>query len=227
MTAPAGRRPVPDPGTHRVLLVDDHPLFRTGLRRVLEGEPGLTVVGEAASADQARALAARLRPDVVLVDVNLGAGETDGIELVATLRAERPEVGLVVLTMYDDDALLLRALQAGASGFSRKTAAAEEILALVRHAVASPRSFTAEGLADALSAVQRPAAPRPELTAREREVLERLASGAPLPAIARAMFLSTSTLKTYVSRVYGKLEATSRTEAVVAGVRHGLIQLDA
>lgn len=210
---------------HTVLLVDDHPLVRTGLRRALEDEPDFAVVAEAASAAEAEALEARHAPDALLIDVNLGAGQPDGIALTSRLRERRPEVGLVVLTMYDDDALLLRALQAGASGFVRKTAPAGEVVAMLRHAIATPRSFSAQGLAEALAAMAR--APKgPDLTPREREVLDRIAGGAPLPTIARAMYLSTSTLKTYVSRVYAKLGATSRTEAVMAAARLGLIQID-
>ncbi len=211
--------------TITVLMVDDHPLILGGLRRALEDFDGFRVVGEATSIATAIAAEEELRPTVMLIDINLGDSEGDGIDLVAKLREKRPDIGLVILTMQDDDALLLRALSAGASGYVRKTATTEEVVSALRHAASSPRSFSAAGLAEAL-ANARSAPAGPSLTDREREVLTHLATGDPVSTIARRLFLSTSTLKTHISRIYEKLGAGTRTEAVMSAIRLGLIQVE-
>ena len=211
--------------TLTVVMVDDHPLIIAGLRRALEAEDGFTVVGEAGSIAAALAVEEEHRPHVMLIDVNLGDPEGDGIDLVARLRAKRPDLGLVILTMLDDNALLLRALSAGASAYVRKTATTGEVVAALRHAASSPRSFSATGLAQVLASA-RSAPAGPALTDREREVLTHLATGDPVSTIARRLFLSTSTLKTHISRIYDKLGAGTRTEAVLTAIRLGLIQVD-
>ena len=206
-------------------IVDDHELIRGGLRRALNDEVDCTVVGDAGSIREALALSATLRPDVLLIDINLSDPEGDGLDLVAQVRAQRPDAGLVVLTMLDDETLLLRALGAGASGYVLKTAPTTEVIAAVRHAATSPRSFSATGLAEALARSHSKAATEPLLTDREQEVLDRLASGQPIATIARQMFLSTSTLKSHVSHVYEKLGAGTRTEAILAAIRLGILDV--
>jgi DNA-binding NarL/FixJ family response regulator len=205
-------------------IVDDHELIRGGLRGALSQEEGFTVVGEASGIRTALSLDAMLRPDVLLIDVNLNDPDGDGLELVSRIRSHRPEVGLVMLTMLEDDALLLRALTSGASGYVLKTAPTAEVLAAVRHAATSPRSFSATGLAAAL-ARSHGKVNEPLLSDREQDVLERLATGQPIATIARQMFLSISTLKSHVSHVYEKLGARTRTEAILEAIRLGLIEV--
>ena len=211
--------------TVRVMLVDDHALIRDGLRAALGNEPDMEVVGAASSVAEALVMVPRLAPDVVLVDVNLGAG-ADGLELVDALRQRYDSLGIVVLTMYDDDELMLRALRTGASAYALKTSSTDALIVTMRHAVAAPRSFSAEGLTRVLARASE-APPAQVLTDREQEVLEHLASGHPIATIARQMYLGVSTLKTHIAHVYDKLDATSRTEAVMTAVRLGLLDVRA
>jgi DNA-binding NarL/FixJ family response regulator len=210
--------------TARTMLVDDHALIRDGLRRILDREDDVEIVAEASHAAMALAVEEQSRPDVVLVDINLEGG-TEGIALVRKLRQRRPDLGLVVLTMYDDDDLVIQALHAGASAYALKSRTTAHILLALRHAVASPHSFSAEGLAQILARTSERTHKQPLLSDREVDVLRELASGAPVATIARSLFVSTSTLKTHVSRIYEKLNARTRTEAVMAGVRLGLLEV--
>ena len=202
-----------------VLLVDDHALIREGLRRALEQTEDLEVVAEAASIEEALALERASSPAVAVVDVNLG-GE-NGIDLVRALRAHRPEMGLVVLTVYDGDEHLFAALEAGASAFVLKSAPADEVVAAARQAVRSPGSFTAAGLAAAMR--RRMQTVPVQLTAREQEILHLLRDGLPVAEVAARLYISSSTAKTHMSRLYEKLGAANRTQALMAALRLGLI----
>ena len=205
-----------------VLLVDDHDLIRQGLARAFEGTQGMRVVGQAGSVAQAWTLAAELEPDVVVTDLRLPDGS--GLELVRRLRALSASMGLVVLTMYVGDDHLLGALEAGASAFVSKDAPAEDVVTAARHASTSPGSFTAANLAEALLR-RRNSAP-PQLTPREVRVLHLLADGLGVSAIAHQLFLSESTTKTDISKIYEKLGAANRAQAIVSAVRAGLILVD-
>jgi DNA-binding NarL/FixJ family response regulator len=167
-------------------------------------------------------LADSVRADVMVVDVSLGDGS--GLDLVSAVRAKRPTMGLVVFTMHNDDDTLLAALDAGASSLVLKTSSSEEVLAMVRRAAAAPDSFTAVGLADALR--RRSTQVKPNLTAREMEVLERLAVGDSVAGMAKRLYMSESTVKTHVSKVYEKLGAHNRASAVMSALRLGLVKAE-
>lgn len=204
----------------RLLVVDAHPLIRWGLVRIAEDQDDLRCVGEAAGAAEALALAAAWTPDVVTVDVALPG--QNGLALARELRDRYPDLGIVVLTSQDEDDVMFRALDTGVSAFVPKTAPVPEILAAIRHAAVAASSFTAPGLAGALR--RRAEAPGRTLSPREREVLGLLQDGLSVPAIALNLYLSLSTAKTYVARVYEKLGASNRAQAVMAAVRLGLTE---
>ena len=206
-----------------VMLVDDHALIRQGLRRAFEQTDDLEVVAEAGSAPEALALDRAHSPDVAVVDVNLG--ESSGIDLVRTLRAQRPAMGLVVLTMYDADEHVFAALEAGASAFVLKSAPSDDVVAAARASASAPTAFTAQDLAGAMR--RRMARPAVSLTAREQEILELLGAGMSVAQVAARLYISTSTAKTHMSKLYDKLDASNRTQAVMAAVRLGLISADA
>jgi DNA-binding NarL/FixJ family response regulator len=203
----------------RVLLVDDHELIRQGLARAFERQADFEVVGSAGTVEDGTALAASLTPDVIVTDVRLPDGT--GLDLVRRVRATRQDVGIVVLTMYAGDEQLLGALEAGASAFVSKEAPADDVIAAARHAVISPRSFSAANLAEAMRRKLEPSGP--SLTPREAEVLALLAEGLNVAAIASRLFVSESTAKTHVSRIYEKLGAANRAQALMSAVRLGLI----
>ena len=205
-----------------VLLVDDHALVRHGLRRALEQTDDLCVVAEAASVAEALSLERAHVPDVAIVDINLGGG--NGIELVADLRRRRSDMGVVVLTMYDDDEHVFAALDAGASAFVLKSAPAGDVVSAARHAATSPATFTAHDLAGAMR--RRMQAPAVCLTPREAQILQLLSSGASIAAVAGNLYISQSTAKTHMSKVYEKLGAGNRTQAVMTAVRLGLLRAD-
>lgn len=202
-----------------VLLVDDHDLIRQGLSRAFERQPDFTVTGEAGSVAEALALAKHLTPDVVVTDVRLPDGT--GLDVVRALRSSNPAIGLVVLTMYAGDEQLFAALEAGASGFVAKDAPADDVVAAARHALVSPRSFTAAHLAEAMNRKLQPTGP--QLSPREREVLSLLAEGHGVAAIARQLFVSESTAKTHISKIYEKLGAANRAQAIMSALRAGLL----
>ncbi|HEY8306577.1 MAG TPA: response regulator transcription factor [Lapillicoccus sp.] len=202
-----------------VLLIDDHPLVRDGIARLLE-DGGLTVVGQASNLAEGTRLVQTVEADVMVVDVSLGDGS--GLDLVASMRSRRPRMGIVVLTMHNDDETLLGALDAGASALVLKTSSSEEVLSMVRRAASVPDSFTAIGLAEALR--RRSSVVRPNLTARELEVLERLAVGDSVAGMAKRLFMSESTVKTHIAKVYSKLGAHNRASAVMAAIKLGFVK---
>ncbi|MCA1710639.1 MAG: response regulator transcription factor [Actinobacteria bacterium] len=209
--------------TIRVLLVDDHALIRQGLRRAFEATDDLQVVDEAGSCAQAMALARQHEPQVCVVDVNLGDGS--GIDLCKELRAMLPNVGLVVLTMYDGDEHLFGALEAGASAFVLKSSPADDVASAVRQAAASPTAFTANDLAGAMR--RRMTQATVQLTPREHEILQLLGQGMSVAQVSAALFISQSTAKTHMSKLYEKLDASNRTQAVMAAIRLGLLSTEA
>jgi len=207
-----------------ILIADDHPMFRFGMRARLGAEPDLAVVGEAGSGEEAVELAAKLAPDVVLMDLNLPG--INGIEATRLLRESSPAVAVLVVTMFDDDSVFA-AMRAGARGYLLKDAEAEETVRAIR-AVANGEAIFSPSVAKRLMgffAAPRPAIPAPtfpELTEREREVLELLAQGYTNIAIAQRLFLSPKTARNYVSSIFGKLQVADRTEAIVRARQAGL-----
>ncbi|MGY1745603.1 response regulator [Blastococcus sp. SYSU D00695] len=209
----------------RVLVVDDHPVYRDGVADALGDEPDVDVVGTAADGEAAVAAAAQLRPDVVLMDLRMpGAG---GVPATARIAAAQPEVAVVVLTMSDDDDSVFAALRAGARGYLLKESEAADIARAVRAAARSEAVFGPR-IADrvlaffASSRARSTAVPFPELTDREREVLDLVAHGLPNAAIAARLFLSEKTVRNRVSDVLAKLHAASRAEAVALARDAGL-----
>lgn len=202
-----------------VLIIDDHELIREGLRRAFERAGGFTVLGEAGTVASGRRLVDELSPDVIVTDVRLPDGT--GLELAKELRQQDESLGIVVLTMYAGDDTLFAALEAGASALVSKDAPGEDVVSAARHAAVSPRSFTAKDLAGAM--FRRREVQTPTLSGRELEVLELLADGTGVSAIARRLFISESTAKTHVSRIYDKLGAANRAQAVLLAVRSGLL----
>jgi DNA-binding NarL/FixJ family response regulator len=206
--------------TARVLVVESHPVTRWGLGRLVAEQPDMELAGDTGSAREAVALAAGLLPDVVVI--GLTAPEGHGLPLARELRERFDDLGVVLLTATEDDDVLLQAFETGVSAYVPKTASVAEIVGAIRHAAVAASSFTAAGLAAALRR-QRQFVAACELSAREREVLDHLVAGRSVPSIAALLHISPSTAKTYVARVYEKLGARSRAEAVMAAVRLGLV----
>ena len=210
-------------GSISVVVIDGHTLTRYGLIRLVSADGDITIVGECGLAAEAQALVASAAPDVVVLDVMLP--DADGLRLARELRDRHPALGIVVLTSHDEDDVLFRALENGASAFVAKTAPNTELLGAIRHAAVAASSFTATGLALALARRGSVVAKgcTLSLSRREQEVLALLADGKSVPAIAGAMFVSLSTAKTYVARLYEKLGATNRANAIMTALRLGLI----
>jgi len=205
-----------------VLLVDDHELIRQGLRRAFERAADFEVVGEAGSIAEAFRKLDALTPDVVVVDMRLPDGS--GLEIVKAARKARADLGIVVLTMYAGDEQLFGALDSGASAFVPKDAPTDDVLSAARHAAASPQAFTARDLAEAMKRRLTPTGP--QLSPREKEVLGLLAEGLGVAAISRKLYISESTAKTHISKLYEKLGAANRAQAIMSALRLGLIRQD-
>jgi DNA-binding NarL/FixJ family response regulator len=202
-----------------VLLVDDHPVVRQGLRGMLEAEPDLTVVGEASGGAQGVALAQATRPDVVLMDLRMP--DLDGAAATAQILALGLACRVVVLTTFESDADILRAVGAGASGYLLKDASREQLADAIR-AAARGETVLAPAVATALARqVRAPAGPA--LSAREREVLGLVARGLTNAEIGRQLFISEATVKTHLLRAYAKLDVSDRTAAVTTAIARGLL----
>ena len=222
---------VPGEETIRVLLVDDHALFRRGLQATLELEPGIVVVGECGDGAEALERASELVPDVVLMDVRMP--RHDGIEACSAIKQAVPSAKIVMLTMSDDEADLYEAIKAGATGYLLKDLAAEEVASSIR-AVQAGQSLISPTLASKLltefaAIVKRTdgpqAVPGPRLTAREMEVLRLVARGMNNRDIARDLFISENTVKNHVRNILEKLQLHSRMEAVMYAVRAKLLDI--
>jgi DNA-binding NarL/FixJ family response regulator len=193
----------------RILLCDDHAVVRAGLLALLGSEPDIEVVGEAGSGEEAVAAAAKLTPDVVLMDLQLGEG-IDGVE--ATRRISATGVHVLVLTTYDTDADITRAIGAGATGYLLKAERPEELFAAI-HSAAQGRTTLSAPVASRVMDRMRGAG-RPTLTDRERDILGQLGRGLGNREIARALFISEATVKTHLGRIYDKLGVDTRAGAV-------------
>jgi NarL family two-component system response regulator LiaR len=208
----------------RVLLVDDHAVVREGLRAFLELQEGIEVAGEAGDGREALAEAARLRPDVILMDLVMP--ELDGIGAMRSLREQLPTTRVIVLTSFLDEDKLLPALRAGAAGYLLKNAPPQELARAVRAAHAGEALIdpvVAARLVESLAADGGPE-PLDRLTPREREVLVLIGRGFPNKQIARELEVSEKTVKTHVGHVLAKLGVTDRTQAAVFAVRAGLVE---
>lgn len=203
----------------RVVLVDDHELIRQGLARAFERDPSMLIVGQAASVVQALRAYEEHKPDVVVTDLQLPDGT--GLDVIRAIRQQNVEIGLVVLTMHSGDDQIFAAMEAGASAFVGKDAPSSEVVSAARHAYMSPRTFLCAGLAGAM--IRRVSDDRPRLSEREQEVLELLGDGLGTAAIAGRLYMSESTAKTHIARIYQKLGATNRAQALVTSMRLGLL----
>ncbi len=204
----------------RLLLADDHPIVRAGLRAVLEAEPDLRVVDEVATAEDAVRRAASGGVDVVLMDLQFGAG-MGGAEATAAITAGAGGPRVLVLTTYDTDADVLAAIDAGATGYQLKDAPPDELAAAVRRAAVGEPAL-APGVARRL--IDRATAPAARLTAREIEVLDLVSHGLSNKDISRRLFLSQATVKSHLVHIFAKLDVDSRTAAVAVAAARGLIR---
>jgi len=204
----------------RVLLADDHRVLREGLRASLE-LAGVEVVGEAGDGIAAVAEALRLRPDVVVMDVALPG--QDGVAAALQLRSQAPEVQVVMLTMFADGATLREAIRAGAAGYLVKDCSTVEIVRVLEEVAAGQVLLSAE-LAESLLEADRRSG-EPVLSKREAEVLQLVAEGASTTDVATRLFISVKTVKNHLSSIYEKLDARDRTQAVLQGLRLGIVQL--
>jgi DNA-binding NarL/FixJ family response regulator len=208
-----------------VALVDDHAVVREAVAGMLSAQEEITVIGQAGSLSEGMALVDRLLTTppvgrlVAVVDVTMPDGS--GLALVRTARERSKDIGLVVLTMLNDDTTLLEALDAGASALVRKSAPSEQVISAVRRAAEMPGEFSASGLAEAMR--RQADTPQTNLTAREAEVLRLLVEGSSVAQVGRQLFMSPSTVKTHIGKIYEKLGAHNRASAVIAAVRLGLV----
>ncbi|WP_106402470.1 response regulator [Actinocorallia populi] len=204
----------------RVVLCDDHAVVRAGLLALLGSAPGIEVVGEAGGGEEAVALAAKTTPDVVLMDLQLGGG-MDGVEATRRITADSGgAVHVLVLTTYDTDADITRAVEAGATGYLLKAERPDGLFAAVRDAAVG-RTVLSAPVAHRVMARMR--SPRPVLTDRQLDILGRLAQGLSNREIARALFLSEATVKTHLGRIYAKLGVETRAGAVAVAKEQRLL----
>ncbi|HEY3507132.1 MAG TPA: response regulator transcription factor [Actinocatenispora sp.] len=201
----------------RVLIVDDHPVVREGLRGILGAEGGIVVVGEAGSATEAVAAARAHEPDVVLMDLRMPDG--DGVQATVAVLAQVPRCRVVVLTTYENDADILRAVEAGATGYLLKDAGRGELAKAIRAAARGETVLAPSVAAKLVSRMRSPVG----LTAREMEVLRLVGAGRTNAEIGRALYISEATVKTHLLRTFGKLGVSDRTAAVTVALERGIL----
>ncbi len=214
---------MPETSKIRVLIVDDHPVVRAGLKDILSGEPDIEVVGEAGDGSEALALIERLGPDVALMDLRMPG--VDGVEAIAGILKDHPRTHVLVLTTYDSDADILRAVEAGATGYLLKDTPRDELYDAVR-ATAKGRSVLAPVVTTRLMKKMREPAGE-KLSERETEVLTLVARGLSNREIARRLHISEATVKTHLIHVFTKLDVADRTAAVTVALERGVIRLGA
>ena len=208
-----------------VFIADDHRLFRDGLRSLLASAGGIVVAGEAVNGEEAATLVERLQPDVVLMDIQMPG--LNGIEATRRITAASPHVGVIIVTMFEDDDSVFAAMRAGARGYILKGAGQEEVARTIR-AVAQGEALFGPAIAARLMSFfsgPRPAAPNeafPELTAREREVLDLIAAGHANEYIANRLVVSRKTVRNHVSNIFAKLQVAGRAEAIIRARDAGL-----
>ena len=210
--ANAGSAPI------RIMIADDHPVVREGFAAMIETEPGMTVVGQARTGEESLELFRRVRPDVTLMDLRMpGMG---GIEAIRAIRREFPDSRVIVLTTYDGDEDIYRALEAGAQAYLLKDMICDELLAAIRAVHAGQRRIPAAvgtRLADRVTGMH--------LSEREQRVLELVATGKSNKEVAAALEITEATVKGHMTSILGKLGVTDRTQAVITALRRGLVHL--
>ncbi len=210
--------------TTRVLIVDDHTPFREGLRALLNSIPGMEATGEAANGEDAIREAARVQPDVILMDLQMPG--VNGIEATRRIHQSSPHIGVIILTMFEDDDSVFAAMRAGARGYLLKGADQAEILRAI-HSVRNGEALFGPGIARRLINLftqthSESAPPFPELTEREREVLDQLARGLSNTEIAATLVISQKTVRNHVSNIFGKLQVVDRAQAIIRARKAGL-----
>jgi DNA-binding NarL/FixJ family response regulator len=212
-------RKLKKPNPIRVMLVDDHPAFRKGITALIESEPDLQVVAETGDGREALEIYRQNKPDVVLMDLRLpGMG---GVEITMAIRKEFPEARVIVLTTFDTDEDIFRAIQSGAKSYLLKDTPDDELATAIR-SVHAGKQILSEKLAGRLAERQL----RPELSQRETEVLQLLIKGRSNKEIGSALFLCEDTIKAHFKTLFTKLKVQDRTEAAISAIRHGIVHLD-
>jgi DNA-binding NarL/FixJ family response regulator len=209
----------------RILVADDHALFRDGLRALFLSVPDTEVAGEAATGEEAIARAVDLQPDVVLMDIQMPG--VNGIEATRRIVRDSPHIGVIVVTMFEDDDSVFAAMRSGARGYVLKGADQDEILKVIRAVAAGEALFGPEIARRLMSffSAKEPAAPAeafPELTAREREVLDIIAQGRNNQEIAKELYLSPKTVRNHISNIFTKLQVADRAQAIIRAREAGL-----
>ena len=205
----------------RLLIVDDHPVVRAGLRGMLSGQPDFEVVGEAANGAEAVALTKRLLPDVVLMDLRMP--EMDGVTAIEQIKAQHPDIQVLVLTTYDSDSDILPAIESGATGYLLKDAPREELFQAIRAAAQGKPLLTSAIAARLMDRMRSPAVEA--LSSREIEVLNLVAKGASNKEIAGQLYITEATVKSHLLRIFGKLGVADRTAAVTRALEQGILRL--
>ena len=214
----------------KVLVVEDHPIFRAGAATTIATEPDMEVVGEVSTAPEALELTRQLNPDVVLMDIRL-QGTVNGIELARQVREENPDVRLVVLTNYSNEPYIRAMMEVGVEGYVLKDTPPRDVMESVRM-VMDGRTVFSKQISQAIvrgylsPSSDREASPQDGVTERELEVLELLIVGAPNTEIAERLHISVGTVQFHLTNIYGKLGVRSRGEAVIKAARDGLIVID-
>ena len=216
-TAPSMDQPNPGP-TIRILIVDDHPPMRMGLASLIKSQPGMDVIAEASDGEEAIEVYDDVLPDVVLMDLRMpGMG---GVEAILAIRKKHPEARIIVLSTYDLDEDIHRAIQSGALSYLLKDMPSEEIASAI-HAVYAGDALLPRQVADRLNLRSQ----REQLTERERDVLESLIKGRSNKEIASGLFVSEETVKSHLKMLFAKLRVHDRTGAAVEAIRHGIVHL--
>lgn len=229
------------PQTIRVLIADDHALLREGLRKILEMEPDITVVGEATDADEAVKQAKALEPDVVVMDVNMPGG--GGLSATRAIKSQLPHVDVVVLTIHDDDEYIIELVNAGAKGYMLKDVDPARLVEAIRRVHQGESFIPVNLMTKVFQEIQRrsiarsgpaPSAASPSssqpgeyepLTERELEILQQIVDGHSNREIATALFISEKTVKNHITNILRKLNLSDRTQAAVFAIRHGLVRI--
>lgn len=218
--APAGGGGAAEPGVIRVLIADDHPVVREGLRAMLAAEPGIEVTGQAASGAETVTLVRAGRFDVILMDLRMPG--LDGVAATGQILAADPGARVVVVTTYETDRDILRAVEAGAIGYLLKDSPRADLISAVRAASRGETAMAPAVAAQLFTAVRRP--PAKALSPREQEILRLVARGLTNAEIGRSLFISEATVKTYLLRAFGKLGVSDRTAAVTTAIKRGELE---
>lgn len=214
--------------TIRVLIADDHAIVREGLRTILGFQEGVEVVGEASDGQEAVDLAQELLADVVLMDIRMS--KLDGVEATRRIKAQNPQIGVIVLTNYDDDRYVFEGIEAGASGYLLKDIGADDLSEAI-HRVARGESLMAPSvlrkvLDEFAHRAEERELPHEGLTPRELEVLQALARGLKNEEIAKELFITEKTVKSHLGSIFGKLGVNDRSQAILYAIKHKLVDID-